>query len=282
MPADLHTHTTFSDGSLKINRLARLAAAAGMTHLAISDHDTYAAADYSRKKKIQNGVCLVPAVELTCEDKQRKRQVHILCYYPDYTAELKDYFNDMAHRRNEALKKSMSMVKELIPAFSVRDAEKYAKDSGVVYKAHVMRVLMDYGFASSVYGEEYKKMFAKGAPCLVPPGYNEVYDMISMAHRANGVVVLAHPSVYNSMELCEELAAKKVIDGIEIEHPRNTPQDKETLYKIAMKYNLIVTGGTDFHGMNTAKPVPIGSYFATDENLTRIKELAKERGEKDF
>lgn len=282
MPADLHTHTTFSDGSLKISRLPRLAAAAGMTHLAISDHDTYAAAEYARKKKKQNGVILIPAVELTCEDKIRKRQVHMLCYYPDYTKELDEYFKDMANRRNKALEKSMRMVKEIIPAFSESAAHKYAKDSGVVYKAHVMRVLMDYGYADTVYGEEYKKLFSKGAPCLVPPGYDEVYDMAAMAHRANGVVVLAHPSVYKSMELCEELAQKGVIDGVEIEHPRNTPQDKEALYKIAEKYNLIVTGGTDFHGMNTAKPVPIGSCFATDENLARLTALAKSRGDADL
>ena len=81
MPGDLHTHTTFSDGSTPADKLPFLAACAGMTHLAISDHDSIRSVRYAYAHPVQNGVHLIPATELTAYDYERAHRVHLLCYW---------------------------------------------------------------------------------------------------------------------------------------------------------------------------------------------------------
>ena len=98
MPGDLHTHTTFSDGSTPADKLPFLAACAGMTHLAISDHDSIRSVRYAYAHPVQNGVHLIPATELTAYDYERAHRVHLLCYWPDDCAALADFSAMMAER----------------------------------------------------------------------------------------------------------------------------------------------------------------------------------------
>ena len=95
--------------------------------------------------------------------------------------------------------------------------------------------------------------------------------------NAMGVAVLAHPSVYHSMPLARELIAAGRLDGVEIDHPRNTEEDKAELEQLAAEYGLIVTGGTDYHGMNTNTPHPVGTCTTADEQIARIRALAEAR-----
>ncbi len=278
MPSDLHSHTTFSDASVEIKYLPVLAKDKKLTYLAISDHDTFKAYDYCKKQKIQDGVRLIPAVELTAQDKKRKRPVHVLCYFPKKTKQLKDFFETMAQRRNDVISKSLNMLEKEYPCFFQDEINEYKKDSGVLYKSHLMNILVKYGYTDVVYGDLFKKLLGKKGKFLVNPEYYDVYYVIEMAKKAGAVVVLAHPSVYNSMALATELVAKNVIDGIEVYHPRNKPQDIEKLLHICNQNNLIITGGSDFHGQNTSKPTQLGACTCQDEQVERIIKLAKERG----
>ena len=99
MPGDLHTHTTYSDGSTPVDKLPFLAACAGMTHLAVSDHDSIQSVRYAYAHPVQNGVHLIPATELTAYDYERAHRVHLLCYWPDDCAPLADFAAMMAERR---------------------------------------------------------------------------------------------------------------------------------------------------------------------------------------
>ena len=102
MPGDLHTHTTYSDGSTPVDKLPFLAACAGMTHLAVSDHDSIQSVRYAYAHPVQNGVHLIPATELTAYDYERAHRVHLLCYWPDDCAPLADFAAMMAERQREA------------------------------------------------------------------------------------------------------------------------------------------------------------------------------------
>ena len=82
MKGDLHTHTLFSDGSIPAEKLPRMAASAGLTHLAITDHDTFLAWEYAKTHPQQEGVTLIPGVEISAWDFKRGRKVHVLCYAP--------------------------------------------------------------------------------------------------------------------------------------------------------------------------------------------------------
>ena len=257
MPGDLHTHTTFSDGSTPADKLPFLAACAGMTHLAISDHDSIRSVRYAYAHPVQNGVHLIPATELTAYDYERAHRVHLLCYWPDDCAALADFSAMMAE-----------------------EALELAKDSGTLFKAQVMRVLWQYGLADGMYNTVYKSLFGlkpvRGR-ILHTPRYEPVDTVLDVIKASRAVVVLAHPSVYHSMELARELIAAGRLDGVEIDHPRNTPEDRAELTRLAKENGLIVTGGTDYHGINTVTPRPVGAFTTSDEMIARIGDIAKAR-----
>ena len=277
MAGDLHTHTTWSDGALPACVLPRLAARAGLSWLAISDHDTLHSVEYAYDEPVAEGVNLIPATELTAFDYRRGRQAHILCYWPDRNSpELAAHCNTMAARRNAAYIQSAKELEEIYPQFRLEDARRMADaGGGVIFKSTLMRVLYEYGLADGIYQQDYKALFgARGGKVLHTPEYEPVDKVLAVIKAARGVAVFAHPSVYNSMELVEELAAAGCIDGVEIEHPRNTPEDKETLRRMAEHYGLVTTGGTDFHGLHAGKPRPLGICRSTDEEIGRLNELA--------
>ena len=101
MAGDLHNHSTCSDGSTPIHRLAAMAARAGLSAMAISDHDTLRSAGYCYRHPVQEGVRLIPAVELTGYDYERRHRVHLLCYWPQDCPELRAHCDTMRRRRNE-------------------------------------------------------------------------------------------------------------------------------------------------------------------------------------
>lgn len=280
MAGDLHTHTTLSDGSTPVERMAFLAKAAGLTSLAISDHDSIDSVRYAYAHPNQLGVDLIPATELTAYDYERQHRVHILCYWPDDCAALQAHCQTMADRRNEAVRKSCAELEEICPQFRTEDAIAYSRDGGVLYKAHVMRVLMDWGLADNIYGDLYHELFSLRpvrGKILHNPKYETVDTILELIQASRGVAVFAHPSVYDSMPLVRQLVAEGRIDGLEIEHPRNSPEDKEELRRLAEEHNLIITGGTDYHGMNTKRPHPIGTCQTTEEAIARIAALAASR-----
>ena len=278
MPGDLHTHTNFSDGSSDIELLPKLAARAGLTHLAVSDHDTTLSAEYAYGHPVVQGVRMIPAVELTGFDVARGRRVHLLCYWPKLTPALKEFCALMAARRNAATEKSMEELEALYPQFCREEAKAFSRRSGVTYKTHLIRLLFEDGYTDGIYKELYRELFGAGrGRVLHDPAYEPVQAVLELARGTGGVVVLAHPSVYSSMELAAQLAAQGAIDGVEIDHPRNTPQDKAALHELARQYGLIVTGGTDFHGMHMSKPTPLGAMTTRDEMLARIEALAQSR-----
>ena len=143
-----------------------------------------------------------------------------------------------------------------------------------------MRVLWQYGLADGLYNEVYRSLFGlkpvRGR-ILHTPRYEPVDTVLEVIKASRAVVVLAHPSVYHSMELARELIAAGRLDGVEINHPRNTPEDKAELARLAKENGLIVTGGTDYHGINTVTPRPVGAFTTSDEMIARIGDIAKAR-----
>ena len=280
MAGDLHTHTTWSDGALPASLLPKLAARAGLDWLAITDHDSLLPVEYACEHPAAEGVSLIPATELTAYDFDRGRQVHILCYWPDKDCpELAAHCHTMAARRNAVCTQSAKELEEIYPQFRLEDARRLADaGGGVLFKSTLMRVLYEYGLADGIYQQDYKALFGKkGGRVLHDPEYEPVDKVLAVIKAARGVAVFAHPSVYNSMELVAELAAAGRIDGVEIEHPRNTPEDKEILRRLAGEYGLVTTGGTDFHGLHAGKTRPLGTCRATDEEIGRLNALAREK-----
>ena len=280
MPGDLHNHSTCSDGSVPIHRLPLMAARVGLDAMAISDHDTLLSVQYCCDHPMQDGVRLIPATELTGYDYERQHRVHLLTFWPDPECpELKAHCDIMRQRRNECTLQSAREIEALYPQFRTEQALEYAKDSGVLFKSGIMQALHELGLCDGVYTELYHKLFGWNPRGIVlhSPEYLPVQDVLATAKASGAVVVFAHPTVYKSMPLVRELVKEGMIDGIEVEHPRNSPEDKAECAALCAQYGLIHTGGTDFHGANHAHPHPVGTCITTDDQIARIEELAHKR-----
>lgn len=280
MPGDLHNHSTCSDGSVPIQRLPVLAARVGLDTMAISDHDTLLSVQYGYDHPTQDGVKLIPATELTGYDYERQHRVHLLAFWPDpESPALRRHCDLMRQRRNECCLQSAREIEAIYPQFRTEQALEYAKDSGVLYKSGIMQALRELGLADSIYGETYHYLFGWNPRGVVlhSPEYIPVQEVLATAKAAGAVVVFAHPTVYKSMPLLRELVKEEMVDGIEIDHPSNSPEDRAECITLCEQYGLIRTGGTDFHGANHKKVHPVGTCITPDDQIARIEELAHKR-----
>ena len=273
MTGDLHCHTTLSDGSLGIEETIVQAKRMGLDFLAITDHDTLSSSSRAKILGERYGVQVIPAVELSAWDKKRNSKVHILCYAPQKPDRLEGLCMKSCQIRTECAK---DMIKKVLDRYPIpSDAvQKYTKGSKSIYKSHIMRALVNYGYATELYGSVNDKLFA--APygeCLVTREYPDVNFVLDLIHSSKGIAVMAHPVMFNNVELLKELIEAGKIDGIEAYHFSATVQKQKELAELAEKHDLIVTGGSDFHGLYNSTMTHIGKYVTDQENLDKIFKL---------
>lgn len=149
---------------------------------------------------------------------------------------------------------------------------KCCQGSTNIYKQHIMQALMECGYTTSIFGDLYKMLFTKESRMnvLMDVTYPEPEEIIDAIHEAGGIAVLAHPGFYDNFELFEELVEAGKLDGVEVYHPENTPEQQEQLLKIAKKKGLVVTGGSDFHGGFNAYPVKLGEYGPSEDEVAAL------------
>ena len=195
MSCDLHIHSTCSDGAVPIERLASIAARTGLHAIALSDHDTLLSAQYAYAHTGQDGVELIPAVELTGYDFERQHRVHLLCYYPDVDCPaLREHCAVMKERRNACALQSAKELEQLYPQFTTDLAWETTKASGVLFKSGLMQALELLGLTDgSIYGETYHKLFGWNPRGIVlhSPEYLPVRQVLATAKASGGAVVFA-------------------------------------------------------------------------------------------
>ena len=279
MIGDLHCHSKLSDGSTSLDDIIFYAKRAGLDALAITDHDTMSGVSRAQALGHRFGLTVLPGVEISTKDADTGRRVHILCYLPSKPDRLAGLLKRTLEERRRAGEKMIENVTRFYPV-TREHIMRYANASSSIYKVHIMQALLDLGYDTTIYGSLYKELFSdKTGSCLEKTAYPSLEEVLTTARSAGGVIVFAHPSVYQSMELARQLASSGLIDGIEVYHPRNTKDDQEELLKLCAQNHLIVTGGTDFHGSNASRKAnPLGTCITDDANLRKIflrsKELA--------
>lgn len=280
MTGDLHCHTTLSDGSLGIEETIVQAKRMELDFLAITDHDTLSSSSRAKILGERYGVQVIPAVELSAWDKKRNNKVHILCYAPQKPDRLEGLCMKSCQIRTECAKEMIKKVMDRYPIPS--DAvQKYTKGSKSIYKQHIMRALVNYGYATELYGSVNDKLFAApNGECLVTREYPDVNFVIDLIHSSRGVAVMAHPYMYNNVELLHELIEAGKMDGIECYHFSATEQKQKELVKLAEDNGLIVTGGSDFHGLYNSTMTHIGKYVTDQENLDKLFKLISKNSQK--
>jgi predicted metal-dependent phosphoesterase TrpH len=277
MIGDLHCHSKLSDGSLGLEDIIMQAKRTDIDFISVTDHDTLSSLSRIKILGERYGVQTIPGVELSSWDKKRQRKVHILCYAPKKPDRLEGLCMKSCEIRKVCAKEMVEKVMKKYP-ITPESVMRHATGSKSIFKQHIMHALVDLGYTTEIYGELNNTLFnLKTGTCIVEREYPDVNFVTDLIHSAGGIAVLAHPVYYDSFELLEELAEAGRLDGVEAYHYTADEKAKERILEIAKKYDLIVTGGSDFHGLYNAKASYLGSHTTDKENIEKILRNTKKK-----
>lgn len=273
MDCDLHIHTTNSDGSMDVKDVIYYAKKRGLKYIAITDHDTMQGVPEALELGKKFGIQVLPALETTAIDTKRGRSVHILGYLPKYPDLLKSLIAKTLNNRTTQKLGMIKKIQELYPLVELQHIERYSKKSQAIYESHIMQTMCDLGYTGTVIGNLLEELISKNGSCYVPSIYPSVDEVVDTMNKAKAIIVIAHPEQFDSFELAEELAQLHKIHGLELDHPRNGKLGRERIRNLGKKYELILTGGSDFHGQYQKTPNVIGSNGCSEKVVIQMKEM---------
>lgn len=274
MIGDLHCHSVCSDGFNTTEQIVDYALRAGLSHLALTDHDTMMGVERIKAQASTRGLSIIPGVECTCTDSACGRSVHMLCYAPRFPDALQAFLDVTLQRRRESKLKMAELISRQYP-LTIEDVLKASAESASIHEVHLIAPLAAMGYTPTVCGELLKQLIGKKGSCYVPIQYPDVRETIHAIRDAGGLAVLAHPGQFDSLLLARKLAEEGLLDGIECFHPRNDRETTQNAQQLCQEYDLLVTGGSDFHGMYSANPYPLGSYTICGNRLDRFLEAVE-------
>jgi predicted metal-dependent phosphoesterase TrpH len=246
MRVDLHLHTNASDGALAPSEVVNRAAAAGLDVIAIADHDTTAglapAADTAASLDIE----LIPAIEISASHDGR--DIHVLGYAVDPTdPAITQHCATAGRRRAERIREMIQRLDGLGVTVKYEDVVTEAgPNAQALARPHLARVLWRQGTVASV-AEAFDRYLADNGPAYVPVHALDVPGAIHRIHDAGGLAVWAHPPMQMLDGSLEEFVDAG-LDGIECYRPRVNQPDLDRLLERAHQHELLVTGGSDWHG----------------------------------
>jgi len=257
---DLHTHSTASDGSMTPDELVRHAIDSGLKAIALTDHDTIDGIESALNEGMKNNFPVIPGVEISVD---YKKELHILGYFSrnNYKriGNILDALKNSRALRNE---KTVKKLNEIGINITMEDVKKTAGD-GLIGRPHIARAIMEKGYTKTI-EEAFNEYLAFGKVAYFKKEKLTPQQGISEILKAGGIPVLAHPVLLHMSQqelddFLKELCSYG-LKGIEAYYVDNTEEDTNMLLALAEKHNLIVTGGSDFHGYFKPK-IKIGKGY---------------------
>ncbi len=262
---DLHTHTTASDGIYSPAELIDLAKRYGLRSLAITDHDTVGGLDEAVRYAGQTGVEIIPGIEFSVD--YEGGSFHLVGLYIDYRTprliEVTEWLKERRSTRIERIIEDLAKHDIVIPLDEVL-AEAGGESMG---RPHVARVLVRHGFAEDM-NDVFRRFMVRGRPGYIRKEKITLDEAVSLIHESGGVAVIAHPislnfgSFRNFIPIIENMI-RSGIEGIEVYASMHSDVEVNEFLEIARRYELLVSGGSDFHG---DKDEEIGQYHP-DKNI---------------
>lgn len=264
---DLHCHSTASDGTVRAEDLALQAKDAGLSALALTDHDTLDGLAAFQKAGEKIGLETIPGIEFAAWVNDPKGvEIHIVGLGFDPTAPIwKEVIQTIVSSREERNLAMIQRAKQLGLDLSLEDVTKEAGGK-IITRAHYANVLRKKGYVRTKEEAFAKYLGAQGA-IYVPRQYMSPAFAISTIHETGGVAVLAHPTLYGlNLAQLEEMLEKELLpyglDAMECKYSTYTAQEEKSITALAEKYHLVPSGGSDFHGAN--KPdIALGRGFGS-------------------
>ncbi|MCU1406949.1 MAG: hypothetical protein JWQ43_3252 [Glaciihabitans sp.] len=248
-PIDLHTHSSVSDGTETPTELVDAAVAAGLGAVALTDHDSTAGWREAIAAASGTGLTVIPGMELSTN--YGPASVHMLAYLFDPTDVR--ILAETAQIRDGRLHRAERIVERIAADYDITWEEVLAQsvDGGTIGRPHIADALVVRGYVPTRSAAFESILHWQG-------GYYEKYyapsplEGVRMIVAAGGVPVLAHPATHGRYRVIEEAAVAELVDaglfGLEIHHRDNTADGRVRLFELATKYNLVVTGSSDYHG----------------------------------
>lgn len=262
-PVDLHTHSCRSDGSLTPTELVELAISKGLAAIALTDHDTEIGLDEAMKAAEGKDIEVVPGIEFSTE--YEGRDVHVVGLYINHQdATFQKYLQDFRDARDLRNQKMCLKLQEF--GMDVQYDEMIREYAGsVMTRAHYARFLLKKGYVKSL-PEAFERYLADDAPCFIPREKVTPVQATRVILNAGGIPVLAHPILYHFSEPKLETLVKELKDAglmaIEAVYSTYNAREERQIRELAEKYDLLLSGGSDFHG--AAKPgLELGSGYGS-------------------
>ena len=250
---DMHTHSTYSDGTCSPLELIHLAKEANLTAIALTDHDTINGIKEAKEAAKQYNLELISGIEFATMYEEFNREIHIIGLFIDENSK---YLNEkLEFIKNSRLKRNLKMIEKLQNlGFDITyDELKEISKSEIITRAHYAKILELKKYVKNK-KEAFQKYISPSKPAYVEREFLTPKICIETILKSGGIAVLAHPTLYNLNYLQIELMCKKLIEyglkGIEGYYSTYTKNQEKEILKIAKNLNLLISGGSDFHGDN--------------------------------
>ncbi len=263
---DLHIHSTVSDGTYSPYEIVEIAKEKELAGISITDHDEFVEdtiAEYAKKM----GLIFIPAIEFST----KFINVHIIGYNLNWRNErLQSFLKHQRAERRKAIIKMCEKSKRIGVPVDFDEIIENGQDVKSIGRPHIANILVKKGYVKDVY-EAFRKYLYTGGPLFEDYKKYHYKEIIKLIKDAGGISVLAHPGLIHSdiQEIILNECIKYGINGIEVFYPRHSHNQIEKFQSIAQKYELFITGGSDFHG--EVKPdIQIGDAGLTDEEFATL------------
>ncbi|WP_180270662.1 PHP domain-containing protein [Sporanaerobium hydrogeniformans] len=249
---DLHVHSTISDGTLTPTELAIYAKEKGLSAIALTDHDTIDGIAECQQKGEELGLEVIPGIEFAAE--YQNREIHILGYFIDpKNVFLKNKLKSILARRHARNLQMLTQCESLGFIFNEEDKLLLSDPYVVATRAHFANAFFHKGYVETRL-EAFEKYLNRGKPCYVSRKRFTPEECIATIHAAGGLAVLAHPLLYHfeneQFEVLLSTLKADGLDGLETLYCTHEHTDVLSLLECCLKYKLLPTGGSDFHGEN--------------------------------
>jgi predicted metal-dependent phosphoesterase TrpH len=272
---DLHLHTTASDGLLAPGALVSRAAQAGLTIIAVTDHDTIAGLAEAVEAARTCGVRVVAGIEMTAVEDGS--DVHVLGYFIDRHSETLATF--LARQREDRIARVREMGARLRSLGMPLDVEAMiaaaARDMRSIGRPAIADALVASGHAASR-DDAFARLLGRGKPGFVPRQGTPAAAVIDTIHAAAGIASLAHPGIEVDDVLVEALA-KRGLDAIEVWHSDHSPEQQRHYGALADRLGLAKSGGSDFHGDGVHHTSGLGAVVLPEAEFLRLETAAEQR-----
>ncbi len=264
MKADMHIHSTVSDGSLSIKELIERAKKNGLDAIIITDHDTLSHAGQIPEHP---AVRTEAGIEISAFNYEKNMRVHLLGYNikrPEYVTKV---VQPTLEARHENSLRQISILNAHGYMIDVNDVHK--ADGKYIYKQHIMEYLVRHEQVPKLFGDFYYNTFKNNGICHFDIQYIPPLTALRAIKEAGGLAVLAHSGQQQNFCLIPELA-ENGLDGLELHHHSNSAHDRVIIRSYAKKYSLFLTGGSDFHGVYEPYQVDVGDFTADESGVEAI------------